>query len=935
MTDITQKEYIIVLKNFDDLDSFYSDMESQGSSINSIPDRALICTTRRPMSRGTQYMLTKEECQRISSDLRVESITIHPRYVGAKIGIINSLKEQTSSHFNKSTSVDSNMINYGLLRSYEGHARVGWGSDNITNETGTIKLAQTGKNVDVVIVDEGGADPTTPEYAVNADGTGDSRMIQQDWYQYSQEVLGYQISDYPFVYTPAAHSTHVSGTVAGNTQGWARSANIYNIPYDCGGGADLDVDTAVSHVIDFVRAFHNHKSVNPDTGRKNPTITNHSWGISVSPFEYIDRTHGYRSLITAVNYRGKKYYPIRDQVNSDPLYYGTFGIYSADAKLANLIGSGPKNIPVDSGNRIVTTGSAPPSNSGTILSYPPSWTLSDISADAYHAYTTSYRSKASLTGIDSPITVTNSTYVVTVQGPCTVNVKNRSSASVSTGSITIDDQIVITDDNINIITTYTDSETGKNGEVANIKIDHEIDLTNPVIYTITFNQSYSIQEGSSGSIIMYNFAVLDKPKNMIDVSVTGITNNIIGRASLTQKTNYDVDGGNLIAGYWKLDIPFTIKYLGIEYTSIYVGTYNYITFGAGYTRPLWSRGDTYVGQDYDPDIPFLPKIFVNNDGSTINGVYYGIEGTAPNRTFRLRIENNYASGNSGAAFEYEVVFYENHNNQIDIQLGANTNTTWQTPYPQFNDYELAEFGFINFHSIPYRIPLIEADIKDAMADGIIFVGSAGNSSWYHDVPGGLDWDNSFEMANVYPDTVDYPIYYHRGQTPTANDENYPFICVGALDKTTTERKAYFSDTGPGVDIWASGYDIISSLVDPTSQGYTLAPDPRNSSYNFGKLSGTSMSSPQVTGVLACALEVYPDMNQVEAKEYITKTAKLDQIESTGGGYADQFDLNGSPNLFLYYKRERELEGNAFPKVTYRLRPDTGSVYPRNRTKRRK
>jgi hypothetical protein len=94
-----------------------------------------------------------------------------------------------------------------------------------------------------------------------------------------------------------------------------------------------------------------------------------------------------------------------------------------------------------------------------------------------------------------------------------------------------------------------------------------------------------------------------------------------------------------------------------------------------------------------------------------------------------------------------------------------------------------------------------------------------------------------------------------------------------------------------------------------------------------------MASPQVCGVLACALEVYPDMNQERAKAYITAIAKSGQLVATSGGPTDGQDLQGAPNLYLFYKKERETSGSVFPKINYKPRPTTGSVYPRPRIKR--
>ena len=94
-----------------------------------------------------------------------------------------------------------------------------------------------------------------------------------------------------------------------------------------------------------------------------------------------------------------------------------------------------------------------------------------------------------------------------------------------------------------------------------------------------------------------------------------------------------------------------------------------------------------------------------------------------------------------------------------------------------------------------------------------------------------------------------------------------------------------------------------------------------------------MASPQVCGVLACALEIYPNMNQTQAKAYILAYAKSDQLIATSGGAVDGQDLQGAANLFLYYYKERAVNGNTFPKINYKPRPSTGAVYPRPRIRR--
>lgn len=94
-----------------------------------------------------------------------------------------------------------------------------------------------------------------------------------------------------------------------------------------------------------------------------------------------------------------------------------------------------------------------------------------------------------------------------------------------------------------------------------------------------------------------------------------------------------------------------------------------------------------------------------------------------------------------------------------------------------------------------------------------------------------------------------------------------------------------------------------------------------------------MASPQVTGVLACALEIYPSMNQATARNYILGYSKLSQMTDTAGSYSDLTSLQGATNRYLYYKEERASTGNTWPKQNYFVRPSAGAAWPRPRVRR--
>ena len=275
------KEYVVTLKKYEDLDDFYEDMESPGGSVY-IPDRRVDVVHRRPLSRNTHYWLTDQEAEQLRSDARVEAVTLTLADLGLEI---TPIWTQTSTAWDKTTNNGSTHKNWGLLRCVEGSQRANWGSDSTPTDrtqTGTIQVNADGSNVDVVIVD-GFLNPAHPEFALNEDGTGGTRFVAYNWLQHNPSIKGTAAGNY--VYNPLDnlndggnnHGAHVAGIACGNTQGWARKSNIYNLnPY----GTDPNA-LGQLFLFDYLRAFHNNKPINPVTNRRNPTICNNSWGIGI------------------------------------------------------------------------------------------------------------------------------------------------------------------------------------------------------------------------------------------------------------------------------------------------------------------------------------------------------------------------------------------------------------------------------------------------------------------------------------------------------------------------------------------------------------------------------------------------------------------------------------------------------------------------------
>ena len=544
------KEYIVTAQTMIDADSIIEDMESPDGNLY-IPNRQVDITQLRELSRNTHFMLSDEEAVQLRTDPRVIAVERPPRDMG--IEVVHHWAQ--SGNFEKYQIIDTNDKNWGLYRITAGDTLTGWGTPTgtFTQTTQTVTTTSSGKNVDVVVVDSH-INPLHPEFAVNIDGTGGSRVNQYNWFALSSIVGVNTVGTYDYSNISSNHGTHVAGTVAGNTQGWARDSTIYNMEFSYA-GANSPANWEL-YIFDYLRAFHKNKTINPATGKRNPTITNHSWGYSYGNISL--------SSITSVTYRG------------------------------------------------VTT---------------------------------------ALSGTDA-----------------------------------------------------------------------------------------------------------DK------------------------KTILEANG-----------VP------------------------------------------------------------------------VPNNTYLYRT--------------------------------------------------------------PYTYAALNADVADAIADGVIVVAAAGNSYWNSAYSGDQDYNNSIRSSGV-----DY--VHSRGSSPAVEPG---VIVVGNITTRQEEYKNPSSNFGNRVDIWAPGTNIISAVYDTSAAAeftITLVDDPRNASYKLGSISGTSMASPQVCGLLACYAEQNQNLSASEALAYLITHSKKNQVGTTGASYDDYrwFGDNGN-NRYLFYKLERPISGQSLPKATFKNRPTSGAIYPRIRIRK--
>jgi hypothetical protein len=272
----TKTEYMVTLHSYDDQDNFYDEMESLGSR-GYAPSRKVNCLSREPTCRSTKYALTPNEAIQLLNDPRVQAVELSEEVRGIRARPLNY---EFSNGWDKSGTNASNMKNWALLRCWLRAQIPGWGSNGTANQTAEITTTSAGTNVDCVVFD-GNILPDHPEYARNADGSGGSRVIQFNWWSLNPQVTGQPAGTYNYSAGSAGnngHGMHVAGIMAGNSCGWARASNIYNIsPY--GEQTNGSSTPNLLQLVNYIRYWHNNiKTVNPATGRKNPTVVNMSFG---------------------------------------------------------------------------------------------------------------------------------------------------------------------------------------------------------------------------------------------------------------------------------------------------------------------------------------------------------------------------------------------------------------------------------------------------------------------------------------------------------------------------------------------------------------------------------------------------------------------------------------------------------------------------------
>lgn len=109
------REYVVTLKNKDELGKFYEDMETEGT-FDYVPSRAVECANKREISRNTHYLISNEEAAVLQNDPRVEAVTLVAKLQGVK-SILHA--DQTAT-WSKAGSIAVDQKKLGTLQNWFG-----------------------------------------------------------------------------------------------------------------------------------------------------------------------------------------------------------------------------------------------------------------------------------------------------------------------------------------------------------------------------------------------------------------------------------------------------------------------------------------------------------------------------------------------------------------------------------------------------------------------------------------------------------------------------------------------------------------------------------------------------------------------------------------------------------------------------------------------
>lgn len=322
------------------------DLLCTATSCEHVPDREVSCHDEKEHSptRGT-FILHDNEAESLKNHPHISWVELDPssypeeypkpgHYIkrwGKDVKVYRDLGD-SGIPVSSPTSVELDRTGWQIIRTgvkTSGDAWSGGVSGNVPPITSDASYSLTGKNIDVIIHDSGvlqyhpefldengqsrvrdvvldGPYYIDPDYFDNvipavkytkADGrVGIATTSARDWWINSaKRSVGFSTIGtvlVPTNYTVpnclgtdligtntigAGHGTCCASLVAGKNFGLGFEANIWNMS-----GIGDPTSITIEQNYDLMKLFHLYKPSNPETGRKNPTLVNGSWGYQAA-----------------------------------------------------------------------------------------------------------------------------------------------------------------------------------------------------------------------------------------------------------------------------------------------------------------------------------------------------------------------------------------------------------------------------------------------------------------------------------------------------------------------------------------------------------------------------------------------------------------------------------------------------------------------------
>ena len=726
------------------------------------------------------------------------------------------------------------------------------------------------------------------------------------------------------------HATVIGGIIAGETQGWARSANVYNLRHDYN-SLPANNFVPLDYVFDYVRYWHADKPINPQTGVKNPTLVNCSWGTGINTTTKNYYTGNIKTKISEIRYRGDIIRP--EDIGNPKIDTGFTAVCNASTVFGELKGTQTAST---TASVTINTVTNQISGSGTV---PVSGLTGTISVGDYmNTNVVNWPLGARITSVE----LSDTDYIIGF-----TFLKSSSVAGTSTATCTFYNSNL---ENVgfSISTTGTPAATVTS---ISASLGGNSGMTDLGIPTSSSTGGVDIYDDAGWACLLpFNINFLGG-----DYGPSHGSGTVGDSAYINVSTNsYAIFGGGLTLTY-----PFQPDPTGPAVRKICLSSgdrsarkcYTQTT-GVTPNRVFRIRlegHETANGGDVGSPTMIWEMKFFEATPTTLevhvgaNAVYkgefsqsqlleYGIDlnsSTAPQR-------NDAIDADLDDCITDGIIFVGsagNQNYKIDVVGGLDYN------------------NYYNINGIPYYY---HRGSSPGSHPDIICVGSLNASS----LENKSQESNTGPRVDLYAPGVNIASAVYNDQGPGivgAVRDNTNTATISTVERSNSiSRATIVTDANHGLttgdvvtidDCSISAFNTYMSVVtvvSPTSfyftqTGTTVATTSASGTvepgYFFQKYNGTSVAAAQVSGVLALALQEYPDMDQAEAKLYITRYAKENIMYDSEGGYTDTSSLQGGPNKILYYYKERQTDGSVFPKINYRVRPVAGAVYPRTKIRR--